>query len=46
MSFHKRAILSVWDKTGLVELGRGLADLGFELVASGGSAGSAGCARN
>lgn len=38
MSFRKRAILSVWDKTGLVDLGRGLSDLGFELVASGGSA--------
>jgi len=34
----KRAILSVWDKTGLVDLGRGLVELGFELVASGGSA--------
>ncbi len=33
-----RAILSVYDKTGLVDLGRGLAELGFELVASGGSA--------
>ncbi len=33
-----RALLSVFDKTGLVELGRGLADLGIELVASGGTA--------
>jgi len=33
-----RALLSVSDKTGLVELGRGLADLGVELVASGGTA--------
>ena len=33
-----RAILSVYDKTGLVDLARGLAGLGFELVASGGSA--------
>lgn len=33
-----RALLSVFDKTGLVELGRGLAALGVELVASGGSA--------
>ena len=33
-----RAILSVYDKTGLVELGRGLSALGFELVASGGTA--------
>jgi phosphoribosylaminoimidazolecarboxamide formyltransferase / IMP cyclohydrolase len=30
-----RALLSVYDKRGLVELARGLADLGWELVASG-----------
>ena len=34
----KRAILSVHDKTGLIELGRGLVALGWELVASGGTA--------
>jgi phosphoribosylaminoimidazolecarboxamide formyltransferase/IMP cyclohydrolase len=34
----KRAILSVYDKSGLVEFARGLADLNFELVASGGTA--------
>jgi phosphoribosylaminoimidazolecarboxamide formyltransferase/IMP cyclohydrolase len=34
----KRAILSVHDKTGLIELGRGLAAQGWELVASGGTA--------
>ncbi len=34
----RRALLSVSDKTGLVELGRGLASLGVELVASGGTA--------
>ena len=34
----KRAILSVYDKRGLVDLARGLIDLGWELVASGGSA--------
>ncbi len=34
----KRAILSVHDKTGLIELGRGLAALGWELIASGGTA--------
>ncbi len=34
----RRAILSVYDKTGLIELGTGLAGLGFELVASGGTA--------
>jgi phosphoribosylaminoimidazolecarboxamide formyltransferase / IMP cyclohydrolase len=32
-----RALLSVWDKTGLVELARGLAELDVELVASGGT---------
>ena len=34
----KRALLSVWDKTGLADLARGLADLGYELVSSGGTA--------
>ena len=33
-----RALISVHDKTGVVELARGLAELGFELVASGGTA--------
>ena len=33
-----RAILSVSDKTGLVELGRGLSGLGVELVSTGGTA--------
>ena len=33
-----RALLSVYDKTGLAELAQGLADLGVELVASGGTA--------
>ncbi len=33
-----RALLSVWDKTGLIELATGLAALGVELVASGGTA--------
>jgi phosphoribosylaminoimidazolecarboxamide formyltransferase/IMP cyclohydrolase len=33
-----RAILSVSDKTGLLELGRGLAALGVELVSTGGTA--------
>jgi phosphoribosylaminoimidazolecarboxamide formyltransferase/IMP cyclohydrolase len=37
-SMTRRAILSVYDKTGLVEFARGLAGLGFELVASGGTA--------
>jgi phosphoribosylaminoimidazolecarboxamide formyltransferase/IMP cyclohydrolase len=34
----KRAVLSVFDKTGLVRLGQELAGLGWELVASGGTA--------
>jgi phosphoribosylaminoimidazolecarboxamide formyltransferase / IMP cyclohydrolase len=34
----RRALLSVYDKTGIVELARALADLGFELVSSGGTA--------
>jgi phosphoribosylaminoimidazolecarboxamide formyltransferase/IMP cyclohydrolase len=34
----RRALLSVYDKTGLDEFGRGLHELGFELVSSGGTA--------
>ncbi|HET7482136.1 MAG TPA: bifunctional phosphoribosylaminoimidazolecarboxamide formyltransferase/IMP cyclohydrolase [Actinomycetota bacterium] len=34
----KRALLSVSDKTGIVELGRRLVDLGFGIVSSGGTA--------
>ncbi len=33
-----RALLSVYDKTGVVDLARGLADLGWDLVSSGGTA--------
>jgi len=33
-----RALLSVYDKTGLLDLARGLADLGCELISSGGTA--------
>jgi phosphoribosylaminoimidazolecarboxamide formyltransferase / IMP cyclohydrolase len=33
-----RALISVYDKTGLAAFARGLAELGFELVASGGTA--------
>jgi phosphoribosylaminoimidazolecarboxamide formyltransferase / IMP cyclohydrolase len=33
-----RALLSVWDKSGLIELATGLSDYGVELVASGGTA--------
>jgi phosphoribosylaminoimidazolecarboxamide formyltransferase/IMP cyclohydrolase len=36
----KRALISVYDKAGLPELARGLAELGFELVSSGGTAAS------
>jgi phosphoribosylaminoimidazolecarboxamide formyltransferase/IMP cyclohydrolase len=32
-----RALLSVYDKTGLVELATGLSDLGWELISSGGT---------
>ena len=34
----QRAIMSVWDKSGLAELGRGLVEMGFELVSTGGTA--------
>jgi phosphoribosylaminoimidazolecarboxamide formyltransferase/IMP cyclohydrolase len=34
----KRALLSVTDKTGLVEFAEGLSDLGYELVSTGGTA--------
>src|SRR5256885_5863203 len=33
-----RALLSVWDKSGIVELARGLAALGIELLSTGGTA--------
>ena len=35
---QRRALISVYDKTGLEQFARGLADLDFELVASGGTA--------
>jgi phosphoribosylaminoimidazolecarboxamide formyltransferase/IMP cyclohydrolase len=35
----RRALLSVFDKDGLVELAQGLAERGFELVSTGGTAG-------
>ncbi len=34
----RRALLSVFDKTGIVELARGLAGRGFELISTGGTA--------
>ena len=36
-----RALLSVYDKTGIVDLGRGLHDLGWELVSSSNTDGTA-----
>ena len=38
MSIVKRALLSVTDKTGIVEFARGLADLGVEILSTGGTA--------
>ena len=38
IEFPRRALLSVSDKTGLVELGRSLVARGFELVSTGGTA--------
>ena len=38
MSVVRRALLSVADKTGVVEFARGLAALGVELVSTGGTA--------
>src|SRR5436309_4706308 len=35
-----RALLSVSDKTGIVEFARGLAELGVEIVSTGGTAGA------
>jgi phosphoribosylaminoimidazolecarboxamide formyltransferase/IMP cyclohydrolase len=32
-----RGLLSVYDKTGIVDLGRGLVDLGYELISTGGT---------
>jgi len=34
----KRALLSVWDKRGIVEFAKGLQELGYELVSTGGTA--------
>ena len=35
----RRALVSVYDKTGIVEFARGLADLGIEIISTGGTAG-------
>jgi AICAR transformylase/IMP cyclohydrolase PurH (only IMP cyclohydrolase domain in Aful) len=37
VSGKKRALLSVSDKTGIVEFAKGLAELGFELLSTGGT---------
>ncbi len=34
----KRAVVSVYDKTGIVEFARGLAEIGYEIVSTGGTA--------
>ena len=36
-SFPRRALISVSDKTGLAELAKGLNELGFEIVSTGGT---------
>ena len=33
-----RALLSVWNKTGIVEFATGLSELGFEIISTGGTA--------
>jgi phosphoribosylaminoimidazolecarboxamide formyltransferase/IMP cyclohydrolase len=38
MTTSRRALLSVYDKSGIVDLARGLVELGWELVSSGGTA--------
>ena len=38
MAFIKRALISVTDKTGIVEFAQGLRDLGVELISTGGTA--------
>ena len=34
----KRALISVWDKTGVVEFAQGLHELGYEIISTGGTA--------
>ena len=38
VSFQPRALLSVYDKTGIVEFASALAELGFEIASTGGTA--------
>jgi phosphoribosylaminoimidazolecarboxamide formyltransferase/IMP cyclohydrolase len=40
MPLIRRALLSVWDKTGLEQFARGLVELGIELLSTGGTAGA------
>lgn len=40
MTQNKRALISVYRKEGVIELGRGLAALGFEILSTGGTAAS------
>ena len=40
MGTQPRALISVYDKTGVVELAAGLVEIGWELIASGGTAGA------
>ena len=34
----RRALLSVWDKTGIIDFARGLQELGVEILSTGGTA--------
>lgn len=34
----KKALISVWDKTGVLDLAKGLVDQGYEIVSSSGTA--------
>lgn len=38
MTMHRRALLSAYDKTGIESFARGLADRGFEILSTGGTA--------
>ena len=38
MTEPRRALLSVYDKAGIVDLARGLVELGWEVISSGGTA--------
>ena len=38
VNFPRRALISVTDKSGIVEFAKGLVDLGFEIISTGGTA--------